>query len=56
MKSAVSENKYDSRSRVQGGEYMGTGLPPKYGTLRETHQEAVPQKSKEKNTSPKKIG
>lgn len=56
MKSAVSEKSYDSRSRVQGGDYMGTGMPAKVGTLRESFMSAVPQKSKEKNTSPKKIG
>lgn len=56
MKSAVSEKNYDSRSRVQGGDYQGTGIPPKMGKMRDAFGEGVPQKSKTVNTSPKKIG
>lgn len=56
MKSAVSEKNYDSRSRVQGGDYQGTGMPAKVGKMRDSFMSGVPQKSKTKNTSPKKIG
>jgi hypothetical protein len=56
MKSAVSEKNYDSRSNTWGGDYMGRGMPGKIGSLRQSFGEAVPQKSKEKNKSPRKIG
>jgi hypothetical protein len=56
MKSAVSEKDYDSRSNTWGGNYMGTGKPAKMGTLRESFGNAVPQKSKVTNKSPRKIG
>jgi len=56
MKSAVSEKDYESRSWVQGGDYQGTGVPGKYGTLRESFMDAVPHRSKERNTSPGEIG
>lgn len=57
MKMAVNEKDYDSRSRVQGGDYQGIGEPPKMGKLRDSFMNAgIPQKSKTIVTSPKKIG
>lgn len=56
MKSAVSEKKYDSRSNTWGGDYMGMGIPAKIGKLESSYMDAVPQKSKEVNKSPRKIG
>ena len=57
MKWAVSEKNYDSRNNVQAGDYMGVGQPGKIGKLRSSYEgNSVPMKSKQKNTSPKKIG
>lgn len=56
MKWAVSEKNYDSRNNVQAGDYMGIGERGKVGKMRSSGLDSVPMKSKQKNTSPKKIG
>ena len=57
MKWAVSDKNYDSRNNVQAGDNWGIGQPGKIGKLRDSYvDKVIPMKSKEKNTSPKKIG
>jgi hypothetical protein len=56
MKWDVNPKQYDTRSNVAAGDYRGVGQAPKVGTLRDSYVEAVPMKSRTKNTPPKQIG